>query len=103
MVQCKRNSDSTTVGRPVFQQLYGNMYDYQEQNPQKVVNCKVVTTGFITNQARSWIANKPKIEAIECNQLIKILKENILVNNEKFNNYLIDLLKKLKINIYEND
>lgn len=95
LVQCKRNNAKNNVGRPVLQQLYGNIHDFRSKNPDKTVSGLLVTSSSITKEAGDWIGDKP-IQIINHKGLIELLKSVLLLNLKSFNDYIVDLVDKYK-------
>ena len=97
LVQCKRNNISNRVGRPVVQQLFGNIHDYKMKNPNNIeVSGMIVTTSSLTKEAEEWLKDKP-IKIIDSISLIKIFKEVVHLKNPLFDEYVISLFQNYEI------
>lgn len=88
LVQCKRYGNDNNVGRPAFQQLFGNICDYQQKNPNLIVKGLMVTTSSITNEAKEWIIGKP-IEVLAINDLINTINYAIKLDPSLLEEFLL--------------
>jgi restriction system protein len=80
LLQCKRVMSS--VGQPVVRDLYGNVQHHlpEEKKLGNSVSGLLVTTGKVSQQAKTWAAGKP-IKFIELDDLVLLIKNHIGIDN----------------------
>lgn len=65
IVQCKRNNEQNTVGRPVVQQFKGVVEE------QRALRGYIVTTSYFTKSAKESAKLSDKIILIDCDELVR--------------------------------